>query len=205
MNRKPSFDREKQLLSENVLVFGMDEVGRGSFAGPLVAAAVFFDKEFKWFDKINDSKLLTHKTRTYLSRLISKNASFLIEEIDIETINNIGIEKSNRLAFKNLIKKIGNENKKLKMHFLIDGRKKNLHKRNVEFIIKGDQKHISIAAASIIAKVYRDNLMRKLGKQFPGYNFAKNKGYGTKFHREALKIHGFCEVHRTSFKLDKFL
>ena len=75
----------------------------------------------------------------------------------------------------------------------------------MEFIIKGDQESISIAASSIIAKVYRDKLMKKLGEEYKGYNFSKNKGYGTKFHQEALRKHGLSKVHRASFNLHKFL
>ncbi len=206
MNKKPSFDRESKLLSENIeFVFGMDEVGRGSFAGPLVASAVCFEKKFKWFEEINDSKLLTHKKRKRLSKLILKNSLSFVEAIDVEIINEFGIGETNRLIFENLVKRISKEYKKKNIFFLIDGRKKKINNRGLEFIIKGDQKCISIAASSIIAKVYRDELMKRLGKEYKGYNFPQNKGYGTKFHREALKKLGLCEIHRTSFDLSKFL
>lgn len=206
MKKKPSFDLEKELFEKKIdYVFGMDEVGRGSFAGPLVASAVAFEKEFKWFKSINDSKLLTAKKREYLARLILKNAKCLTETIEIETINKIGIGKSNKLVFERLIKKISKEHKNKNTHFLIDGSKKKIRKNNLKFIVKGDSKIISIAAASIIAKVYRDNLMKELGKAFPGYNFSKNKGYGTKFHQNAIKKLGLSEVHRKSFNLKKFL
>ena len=204
-NKTPSFNLESQLSEKFDFVFGMDEVGRGSFAGPLVAAAVCFKKEFEWFKEINDSKLLTKKKRKQLSKLILKNSNSFVEVIEVEIINEFGIGEINRLIFENLVKRIKQEYKNRKIFFLIDGRKKKIKSSNIEFIVKGDQKQISIAAASIIAKVYRDELMEKLGEQYQGYNFSKNKGYGTKFHQNAIKKLGLCEIHRKSFKLDRFL
>lgn len=206
MNKKPSFNRENKLLNGTVeLVFGMDEVGRGSFAGPLVASAVCFEKEFKWFKEINDSKLLTEKKRKYLSKLILRHGLCFIEIIDVDVINEFGVGEANRLIFENLVKKINKKYKKKSIFFLIDGRRKKINDKNIKFIIKGDQKSISIAASSIIAKVYRDELMKRLGKEYKGYNFSKNKGYGTKYHREALKKYGLSKIHRTSFNLKKYL
>ena len=206
-NRKPSFEIERKLLANNFeLVFGMDEVGRGSFAGPLVASAVAFDKEFpRWFKKINDSKLLSAKKREHLSKLILKNGKCFTEIIEVNTINRIGIGKSNKLIFEKLIKKILSEHKGKTIHFLIDGNKQKIKRKNLSFIVRGDSKVISVAAASIIAKVHRDKLMQDLGKIYPGYNFSKNKGYGTKFHQEAIKKFGLCSIHRKSFNLQKFL
>lgn len=200
----PSFDLEKILCKSNDLVFGMDEVGRGSFAGPLVAAAVYFEKQYKWFNDINDSKLLTHKKRVRLSRLIKKHATYFIESIEIELINKFGIGKCNKIIFENLINKINNTFKDKSVYFLIDGRSKKLKGKQIEFFVKGDRTHISIAAASIVAKVYRDSLMKDLGKIYKGYNLSKNKGYGTTFHRKALKKHGVSLIHRSSFNLEKF-
>jgi len=206
MHKNPSFDREDKLLNGTIdLVFGMDEVGRGSFAGPLVASAVCFTKEFKWFKEVNDSKLLTHKKRKQLSKLILKNSISFVELIDLEIIDEFGIGEANRLIFENLVKRISNEYKKRKIFFLVDGRKKKINIKDIEFIVKGDQKSISIAASSIIAKVYRDELMKRLGKEYKGYNFSKNKGYGTQFHQKAIKKLGLSEIHRKSFKLQKFL
>jgi len=204
--RKPSFDLEKKLLLDKFdFVFGMDEVGRGSFAGPLVASAVCFGKQFKWFNQLNDSKLLTAPKREHLSKLILKNSKCFTEIIEVETINKIGIGKSNKLVFERLIKRILNEYEEKRIHFLIDGNRKKIRRKNLRFIVKGDRQIISIAAASIIAKVYRDKLMRDLGTIYRGYNFSKNKGYGTKFHREAIGRLGLSEIHRKSFDLDKFL
>src|ERR1035437_6281734 len=206
MNKKPSFDAERKLLTQNFeLVFGMDEVGRGSFAGPLVAAAVAFEKEFEWFNQLNDSKLLSPTKREHLSKLILENAIYFIETIEIEEINQKGIGKCNQQVFARLVKKILNEHDGKKVHFLIDGRKQKIESDNLEYIVKGDTKIISIAAASIVAKVFRDKLMRDLASVYQGYDFAKNKGYGTKFHRDAIKELGLCAIHRTSFNLSKFL
>lgn len=205
MNRKPSFEIEKKLLEQKILSFGIDEVGRGSFAGPLVAAAVCFEKEFRWFKHVNDSKLLTAKQRNRLSKLILRNTKSYIEIIDIDTINKIGIGKSNKLVFERLINKILREHSKKEINFLIDGNKKKIRRKNLNFIVKGDTKVISIATASIIAKVYRDRLMKDLGEIYKGYNFAKNKGYGTKSHQKAIKKLGLSEIHRKSFRLEKFL
>jgi ribonuclease HII len=204
--KKPSFDLEKELFKNKVeFVFGMDEVGRGSFAGPLVASAVCFSKEFKWFKHLNDSKLLSAKKREHLSKIILKNSKCFTEIIEVETINKIGIGKSNQLIFARLIKKILDEHPKKAIHFLIDGNRQKIRRNNLSFIIKGDSKIISIAAASIVAKVYRDKMMRDLGKIYKGYNFARNKGYGTKFHQEAIKKLGLSDIHRKSFNLRKFL
>jgi len=204
--KKPSFNLERKLYAKKAdYVFGMDEVGRGSFAGPLVASAVVFKKEFAWFEKLNDSKLLSAKKRKQLSKLILKHAKCFTQIIEVETINKIGIGKSNKLIFERLIKNISEEFKNKKIHFLIDGNKKKIRRNNLSFIVKGDSKIISIAAASIIAKVHRDKIMQDLGKIYKGYNFAKNKGYGTKFHQEAIRKLGLCDIHRRSFRLKKFL
>jgi len=205
MNKKPSFKKEQALTKQGIdLIFGMDEVGRGSFAGPLVASAVCFGKEYRWFKNLRDSKLLPAPKREHFSKSILKNATCFTEIVDVETINRIGIGKSNKLIFERLIKRILNEHNEKYVYFLIDGSRKKIRRKNLSFIVKGDMKIISIAAASIIAKVHRDSLMRKLGIKFPGYNFAKNKGYGTKFHRNAIGKLGLCEIHRKSFSLKKF-
>jgi ribonuclease HII len=205
MKTKPSYDLEQKLLNTVDLVFGMDEVGRGSFAGPLVAAAVCFTKEFEWFNELNDSKLLTPIKREQLSKLILENATCFIEVIDVAEIDKLGIGKSNQRIFKRLIDKILNKYNVKKVHFLIDGGKQEIDISDLDFIIKGDSKVISIAAASIVAKVFRDKLMTDLEAIYKGYDFSKNKGYGSKFHRDALKQLGLCAIHRKSFDLRKFL
>lgn len=204
-NKILSFNYELNLYKSFDIIFGMDEVGRGSFAGPLVASCVYFEKEHKWFKEINDSKLLTAKKRNELAKLILENSLYFIEEIGVDVINKIGIGKANKLIFEHLITKIKNKFKDKNIYFLIDGNNLDFKFQNIEFIISGDSKHVSIAAASIIAKVHRDNLMTKLDTKYPGYYFLENKGYGTKMHRDALKKIGLSSIHRTSFNLDKYL
>src|ERR1035437_1446763 len=129
-NKKPSYDLEHELLRKVDLVFGMDEVGRGSFAGPLVAAAVCFTKEFEWFKDLNDSKLLTPAKREELSKLILENSKCFIEIIKIKEINQKGIGKCNQQIFDNLIRKIQNESKDRRIYFLIDGGKQTIKEKN---------------------------------------------------------------------------
>ncbi len=216
--KKPSLKYEKELWNKNIkYVIGVDEVGRGAFAGPIVAAGVIFpqvkraSKKFSFLKEINDSKLLKASIRRRLAKRIKNHSVFwAIEEVGIQTINKIGIGRSNKMVIrkviKNLLSKIGESEK----YFLLcDGYPvKNIKKIGLEMqlgIIDGDKKSITIAAASIIAKVHRDALMRKLGKSYPHYKFPRNKGYGTKAHQEALKLYGLSDIHRTSFNLQKFL
>ena len=202
MNKNPSF-KEEQLLWDRGLnyIAGVDEVGRGAFAGPLVAASVVLPKKFKT-NGIKDSKLLTSKKREILSEYIIKNALFYsISEVDVEFINKYGIGEATHKGLKESVELL----KKQCDFVLVDGFKIKNYKKKQKAIIHGDLLSVSIAAASIIAKVYRDNLMRNLHLKYKEYNFLENKGYGTKFHREALKKYGFCEIHRTSFNLGKFI
>lgn len=200
--RKPSFRQEKLLWKKGFKnVIGLDEVGKGSFAGPVVAAAVILPHNFK-ASGVKDSKLLSAKKRGLLSEYILENSlEYSIATVSVNYINKYGVEKATSKAFLICLGKL-----KTKFDFvLVDGYKiKNL-KHPQMGIIHGDSKCVSIAAASIIAKVYRDNLMIKLDKQYLEYNFAKNKGYGTREHREAIKKHGLSMVHRTSFNLSKYL
>lgn len=209
MQKKPSFNFEFELQSQGFeLVFGMDEVGRGSFAGPLVASAVCFKRKLdnhEWFNEINDSKLLNAANRERLSTLILANADCFTEKIDVETINEIGIGKCNTLIFERLIEKILDKFKSREdIFFLVDGRN-SFKSVNTKFIVGGDRESVSIAAASIIAKVFRDKIMDDLEVTYKGYNFVKNKGYGTKEHRDAIKRLGLSDIHRKSFNLAKFL
>ncbi|HSX40689.1 MAG TPA: ribonuclease HII [Candidatus Saccharimonadales bacterium] len=208
---KPDFSFEKNLWDSGYLVIGADEVGRGAFAGPVVTAAVVFPKNFVIKDKrlseINDSKLLSAQKREMLAKLIKEHALFYeIVSVNVGIINRVGIGKATHMAFRKAVKDICKNN--TSCYLLIDGfyvkYVKTLGLKKQKAIIKGDRKSISIAAASIIAKVYRDDLMRKLHKKHPQYQFGENKGYGTKEHRNALKTYGLCPLHRTSFSLNKF-
>ena len=216
----PNFSEEKKLWRKGIVyVIGVDEVGRGCFAGPVVAAAVIFKKGYKLdgglLSKINDSKLVAQKLRKILSEEIKRKVlSFAISIVGISTINKIGIGKATQKAMRKCImatiKRTTNQAKNRSLIFVLaDG----FHIRYIrgvglshqKGIIKGDQKSISIAAASIIAKVYRDKLMKKLNRKYPGYGFSRNKGYGTKYHQKAMRKYGLSDIHRTSFNLNKFL
>lgn len=221
---KPSFDEEKKLWDKGYkYIVGLDEVGRGSFAGPVVVGAVAFecnvfsslDQNGKdLFNQINDSKLLTSGKREQLAPFIKKcSMYFVIKQSSVPVINKYGVGKATEMAFGKALfklqKKLKFDNKKNEKIFaLVDGfhirSMKGIKLKYQKAIVRGDQKSISIAAASIIAKVYRDNLMVALHAKFPHYNFFKNKGYGTKKHREAINKYGLCGTHRRSFNLEKF-
>lgn len=221
--KKPNFKEEIKIWKKGCeFVMGVDEVGKGSFAGPVVAGAVVFKKGSSFKDglllEINDSKLLGPKKRELLSKEIKREASlYAVSVIGVSVINKLGIKKATERAFRkailNIISKTSKKSKysilNTRYYLLADGFNikyiRGIGLVNQKAIIKGDRKSISIAAASIIAKVYRDKLMRKLNRKYPGYGFSRNKGYGTKFHQTALKKYGLTEIHRTSFNLEKFL
>lgn len=218
MNR-PTFKEEKRLWKMGYqYVIGMDEVGRGAFAGPVVASAVVFPKNFKpkdnqgkiLFEEVNDSKLLNASKREILAKIIKKRCLyFSIAKSPVSFINKYGVAKATKNAFRKALLKIQKKIKINKAYVLIDGfyilylQGGGLKKQKA--IIKGDRKSISIASASIIAKVHRDKLMKKLHQKYPMYGFLKNKGYGTKKHREAIKKYGLSDIHRKSFNLKKYL
>jgi ribonuclease HII len=203
--KKPNFFYEKKFWQKGYQVLGLDEVGRGSLAGPLVVAAVCFSSQkSKVIESlgIKDSKKLSAKKREKLSQIIKKQADrIFISKINVSYINKYGISK----AFQNGVRKIVNQMKKAnkKIFILIDGFQvkylRGVGLKNQKAIIKGDEKSISIAAASIIAKVYRDKLMEKLAKKYPLYHFDKNKGYGTKEHIKALRKYKQSPIHRLLF------
>jgi len=175
---------------------GVDEAGRGPWAGPVVAAAVILPKNFIT-DKINDSKKLSKKNRDILYENITKNADFGLGFATVTEIDKLNILQASLLAMK---RAVGNLNK-VPVKALIDG---NTIPPNLpcvsECIVKGDTKVVSIAAASIIAKVVRDRFMTKLAQLHPGYGWERNFGYGVKEHQEALKTLGVTSEHRRSFK-----
>lgn len=200
----PTLGEEKLLWQRGLdFIAGVDEVGRGCFAGPVVTAAVIFSPNFSGIEGINDSKLLSAKKREMLAKEIKQKAlAFSIAEISLDVINQIGIGKATQQAFHKAIQTLSQPPDFILMDaFYITSITKQIQKP----IIHGDQKSVSIAAASIIAKVYRDALMRKLHEEYPNYDFATNKGYGTKKHRDAIKQYGLCDLHRKSFALKKFL
>jgi ribonuclease HII len=200
----PTFNEEKYFWKQGLKhIAGVDEVGRGCFAGPVVTAAVILPPTFKSTKPVNDSKKLTPKIRTELAEVIKQQAiSYAIAEVSVEIINQIGIGKATQVAFTQAVKQLS----QAPDHILIDAFYiAALPKGTQKPIIRGDGISISIAAASIIAKVYRDELMEKLSKQYEHYDFATNKGYGTKKHRDAIGKYGLCDLHRKSFDLTKFI
>ncbi len=200
----PTLDIETELWSAGYnFIAGLDEVGRGSFAGPVVVGAVIFSPNVKLPDGIRDSKLVTPKKRKELSKQIQELAlCFALGQSSVEMINKVGIGKATQIAFYNAVKSLI----KIPDYLLIDAFFINNIDKNMQKPVKdGDKICMSIAAASIVAKVYRDELMEKLSEQYPQYGFAKHKGYGTHEHREAIKAHGLSDMHRTSFNLQKFL
>ena len=181
---------------KNVLIAGLDEVGRGCLAGPVVCAAVIMPLEKELIiDGINDSKKLTAKERERLNKLILEKAiAYSISIIDKETIDEINILEATKLGMKNAV-----ENLKIKPNILLIDAVKIESDIKQENIIKGDEKSYNIACASIIAKVYRDNYMKQISLKYPLYNFAQNKGYGTREHIKCLLKNGPCQIHRKTF------
>jgi ribonuclease HII len=209
--RFPTFKFETEKFQQGFdLVAGCDEVGIAPLAGPVVACAVILNKDCvsgrrtksKWWYRVRDSKTVNEKERGVLVDFIKDNcASYALGVVPHETIDKINIYQATMLAMRKALEGLSAQPQFL----FIDGRHKikNLDGINQEAIVDGDAKILSISAASIIAKVYRDNLMSELHVKYPQYNFHLNKGYPTKFHREALVKHGACPVHRRSFGLVK--
>lgn len=215
MSQKPSFTEEQEFWNKGYeLVIGMDEVGRGAFAGPVLVGAVIFSKDSytsrSILDEVKDSKQLSSKSRQKLNTLIKRLVLFsTTAEISVSIINRLGIGKATQMAFRKAIKTILERFPNKRKFVLADGFYipflRGIGLRNQKGIIRGDQKSFSIAAASIIAKVERDNIMEQLHKKYPQYGFAKHKGYGTKQHQMAIKKYGLSMLHRMSFNLQKFL
>ncbi len=200
----PTLDIETQLWKSGYsLVCGIDEVGRGSFAGPVVVGAVILPKNCQLIDGLADSKLLKPRVREKLSVEIKKCAlAWSVAEINVAAISKVGIGKATQMAFRKSIKSL----EKSPDFVLIDAFRINHFDRKKQKPIKnGDKICASISAASIIAKVYRDNLMRKLHYKYPEYGFGKHKGYGTKIHQEAIRKYGLTKIHRKSFNLSKYV
>lgn len=187
---------EEELNSKGInLIAGVDEVGRGPLIGSVVAAAVILPPGF-YMSEINDSKKLSEKKREELYPIIMEKAvSVGIGVVDSETIDKVNILNATKMAMKMAINNLSVKPE----HVLIDAVKLDI---DIPYtaIIKGDAKSESIAAASIVAKVYRDNMMKELDKEYPMYDFKSNKGYGTKKHIEAIKKYGVLKEHRKTFK-----
>jgi len=177
-------------------ICGVDEAGRGPLAGPVVAAAVILDPNNP-IEGLGDSKKISEKKRLLLYPLIQQHAiSWAIAQASAAEIDDINILQASLLAMKRAIEKLHIK----ASHALIDGNKAPDLNISCTCIIKGDEKETCIGAASILAKVYRDELLIKMDEEYPQYQFAKHKGYPTKLHRELLIKHGACKEHRRSFK-----
>ncbi|MDD4705951.1 MAG: ribonuclease HII [Bacilli bacterium] len=189
-------DYENKLNNQGItLIAGIDEAGRGPLVGPVVAAAVILPKNY-YQEGINDSKKLTPKKRDLMYEIIYRDAiSIGIGIVDNKIIDKINILEASRKA---MLEAINNLNI-VPEHILIDAVKLN-SKIPSTSIIKGDAKSISIASASIIAKVTRDRIMDKLDVKFPEYGFKHHKGYGTKMHMENIKKYGLLDNYRFTFK-----
>ena len=187
---------EKDLYSKDItLIAGVDEVGRGPLIGPVVAAAVILPKNY-FLEGLTDSKKLSEKKRDYFYEIIKKDAiCYGIGIVDAHTIDEINIYEATKVAMKKAI-----SNLKVKPeHILIDAMKLNLDIPSTS-IIKGDSLSLSIAAASVIAKVTRDSMMYELDQKYPQYNFKSHKGYPTKEHIENVKKYGVLDNYRFTFR-----
>jgi|TARA_B110001454_G_scaffold218660_1_gene247342 ribonuclease HII len=174
---------------------GVDEVGRGPLAGPVVAAAVILD--FSNIPKgINDSKKISKIKRENINKEIINSSTISIGQASVVEIDKINILQASLLAMQRAI----NGLKTTPKIVLVDGIYAPLVNVKTETVVKGDSHSLSIAAASIVAKVFRDKLMKNYSSQYPGYLWEKNSGYGTKEHLEAIKRLGVTPIHRTSFK-----
>lgn len=202
---QPSFLIENNY--HNLFIAGIDEAGRGPLAGPVVAACVILDRR-DFFDgnncEINDSKKLSKLRRKKIFFELKNKAKFGVGIIDEKIIDKINILEATKLAMLRAYLDLQNKYKIYPQIILVDGNfipfKKRDEINEILAIVKGDQKSFSIAAASIIAKETRDQIMCDLDQKYPQYGFAKHAGYPTKFHREKIREHGICEFHRKSFE-----
>ena len=185
------------------LIAGVDEVGRGPLAGPVVAAACIFDRDVDIVG-IDDSKKLSEKKREqFFDEIKDKALAYGIGEASCEVIDEINILEATKLAMKRAIdeadKMLESKGRDRIQIVIFEAVKINDLKKEQMSVIKGDQTYFSVAAASILAKVTRDKLMKEYDKVYPEYGFASNKGYGTKAHYEGIKKAGITEIHRKSF------
>lgn len=184
------------------LIAGIDEVGRGPLAGPVCAAAVILPKGL-YIDGVDDSKKLSEKKREALYETITEKAlAYATVFVEPQVIDEINIRQATHLAMQQAV-----DNLEIKPDFLlVDGNDRiDFNDIDSEYVVKGDSKFMCIAAASIVAKVTRDRYMAEMDKEYPGYEFAKNKGYGTKAHMLGIREIGLCPIHRKTFITDKVL
>ena len=187
---------DNSFLNGNIkYIAGVDEAGRGPLAGPVVSASVIFDEE-TIIDGVNDSKKLSEKDRERLfPEIMEKSLSYSVALISHGQIDAINILQASLLSMKIAVNRLSIKPDLI----LIDGNKIFRSDINALSVVKGDSKSFSIAAASIIAKVTRDRIMKRMDKYYPQYLWAKNKGYATKDHINAIMLHGSCPFHRKTF------
>lgn len=185
-------------LHNDLVEAGVDEAGRGCYAGPVFAAAVILPKDF-YHPLLNDSKQLNEKQRDLLRPIIEKESiAFSVASVNNEMIDKLNILQASFMAMHDAINTLN----KLPQFLLIDGNRFKPYKKIPhQCIIKGDGKYASIAAASILAKTYRDEFMQQIHHEFPLYGWNNNKGYGTAAHRQSIEEHGLCSYHRKSFNI----
>ena len=177
---------------------GTDEAGRGCLAGPVTAAAIILPEGFE-LDLLNDSKQLSEKVREKLRPILEESAvSYSITHLEPKIIDEINILNASIKAMQECVLKLN----PTPLYIIVDGNRfKPTNNIPYSTIIKGDSKYMSIAAASVLAKTYRDDYMNKIHEEFPMYNWKQNKGYPTKEHREAIRKYGATKYHRMSFRL----
>ena len=188
----------KNNYSGHVLEAGTDEAGRGCLSGPVVAAAVILPENFE-HPFLNDSKQLSEKQRKELRPFIEEHAiTFGVCFVDEKEVDKINVLQASITGMQRSIEQLNPQPE----FIIVDGNKFKPYKETPhQTIVKGDAKYLSIAAASVLAKTYRDDFMEKIHEEFPMYNWKQNKGYPTKQHREAIKEFGPTKYHRKSFKL----
>ncbi|EAJ7529879.1 ribonuclease HII [Campylobacter jejuni subsp. doylei] len=189
---KTLFDTKELLNEFDINLIGIDEAGRGALAGPMMMAACKLNKKL---DGLYDSKKLSEKKRKELYEIIIKNSNYLILAFSSEQIDTLGLSTCLKTGLKLIKKHFKAEN-----NFLYDGNT-NLGINGIKTQIKADTSILQVSAASILAKVSKDKVMNFLAKDFPCYEFEKNKAYGTKAHKEVIAKFGICKLHRKSFKL----
>jgi ribonuclease HII len=218
--KTPTYKIELQSFADGYThVAGIDEVGRGCLAGPVVAAVVALDPESigrgraKWYGEVRDSKLVSPEKRFMLEPLIKEHSfGWGVGVVNPQSIDAMNIHHATLLAmskavtsFTKALERFDAHGTKTKLRLLIDGRFTVPDLLETSFsidqsaIVDGDALVLSISAASILAKTYRDRFMVKLNKKFPAYEFARHKGYATELHRRAIRKHGLTAVHRVSF------
>lgn len=198
MKKIATYEIEEQIRSDGYeYIVGVDEVGRGPGAGPVVAAAVYVppDRYTTLMGRVRDSKQLTEQKRIALDDEIRESCQWAIGRVDNDMIDHIGIGKANKMAMEMAVNQLPNVD-----YVLVDGNKLLDIDIPQRYVIKGDVKSISIAAASIVAKVERDEEMKTLHWIYPEYDWINNKGYLTKKHIKAIETYGITEYHRTSFR-----